>query len=64
MTKKEFEELNCFEQAIEMEDTVVNAMGYEELAKELLRAMSIDDIIDYLDYIARMHDIEFYEEEI
>lgn len=62
MTRNEYHNLNEFNQALHLEDCIVNAIGYEELAKALLKALAIDEIIDNLEYIARVMDIEIYEE--
>lgn len=42
----------------ELEDRMINILGYEKLCEELIRAMGYEQEIDLLKFIARMHDIE------
>lgn len=41
----------------ELEDRMINVLGYEELCEGLIRAMSYEQEIDLLEHIARMYDI-------
>lgn len=58
VTEKELQEMDEFEYALYLEYLIYNELGAEKLAAELLRAIGTYDLIDYLEYIARMHDIE------
>lgn len=51
-----------FEDRWELMDTILKYMEPDELVVALLKAMGREDAEEYLDYIARMHDIYYHEE--
>ena len=44
---------------LEMEDILMERLGVELLLQEVLKAMSSDDEIDILKYIARNYEVDF-----
>ena len=61
LTEKEYNLTDAYAKACYLEDILKEEMGDNELLVALLRAMSCDDIIDNLEYIARCYDIELTE---
>ena len=49
---------NDYNYAIELEERLTDALGEHELLQNLIRAMSLDEIIENFEYIARCFDIE------
>lgn len=47
----------------EMADKVIEALGHEEALENVYKAMSSQDMMENLEYIARMHDIDLPEGE-
>ena len=46
------------EQLADCEQAMIDALGYENLYEALSKAMSCDDLEDYLAYISRVYEIE------
>lgn len=51
--------MDRLEKAERMEERLINLLGYEELMKSLSQAMTVDQKLDFYDYIARMNDVDF-----
>lgn len=49
---------NDYNYAIELEERLTDALGEHELLQNLIRAMSLDEIIENFEYIARCFDID------
>lgn len=63
MSEKEYRVMDDYAKANYLEDILRDELGEDELCIALLRALSCDDIIDNLEYIARMYEIELTEEQ-
>ena len=49
-------------EAHELFDKIIDELGIHDAMQELLQALSDDEIIENAEWIARMYDIELYDE--
>lgn len=49
--------MDSYEKALAMQETIENALGFEEAWNALCKCLSVDDKIDNFEYIIRQYDI-------